>query len=50
MPCLFLALDLCGLSIPIFVDVDDVKFVINYDYPMQDEDYIHRCTLPHIDS
>jgi len=22
--------------------VDDVKFVINYDYPMQDEDYIHR--------
>jgi len=24
------------------LDVDDVKFVINYDYPMQDEDYIHR--------
>jgi len=22
--------------------VDDVKFVVNYDYPMQDEDYIHR--------
>lgn len=24
------------------LDVDDVKFVVNYDYPMQDEDYIHR--------
>jgi len=22
--------------------VDDIKFVVNYDYPMQDEDYIHR--------
>merc|ERR1719187_615624 len=26
----------CGL------DVDDVKFVINYDYPNNSEDYIHR--------
>jgi len=24
------------------LDVDDIKFVVNYDYPMQDEDYIHR--------
>jgi len=25
-----------------FVDVDDVKFVINYDYPSSSEDYVHR--------
>ena len=24
------------------LDVDDVKFVINYDYPNKSEDYIHR--------
>jgi len=24
------------------IDVDDVKFVINYDYPSNSEDYIHR--------
>merc|ERR1712066_773402 len=24
------------------LDVDDVKFVINYDYPSNSEDYIHR--------
>lgn len=24
------------------VDVDDVKFVINYDYPQSSEDYVHR--------
>ena len=24
------------------LDVDDVKFVINYDYPNNSEDYIHR--------
>ena len=24
------------------MDVDDVKFVINYDYPNNSEDYIHR--------
>lgn len=23
-------------------DVDDVKFVINYDYPQSSEDYVHR--------
>ena len=30
------------------LDVDDVKFVINYDYPNNSEDYIHRigmCTI-----
>lgn len=26
----------------IFTDVEDVKFVINYDYPNSSEDYIHR--------
>ncbi len=25
-----------------FADVDDVRFVINYDYPSNSEDYIHR--------
>ena len=25
-----------------FLDVDDVKFVINYDFPGAVEDYIHR--------
>lgn len=24
------------------IDVDDVKFVINYDYPSNSEDYVHR--------
>ena len=24
------------------IDVDDVKFVINYDFPNNSEDYIHR--------
>ena len=24
------------------LDVDDVKFVINYNYPNNSEDYIHR--------
>ena len=24
------------------LDVDDIKFVINYDYPSNSEDYIHR--------
>lgn len=27
---------------PSFVDVDDVKYVINFDYPNSSEDYIHR--------
>lgn len=26
----------------VVVDVDDVKYVINYDYPNSSEDYIHR--------
>ena len=26
----------------IVLDIDDVKFVINYDFPSQTEDYIHR--------
>lgn len=26
----------------ILTDVEDVKFVINFDYPKQSEDYIHR--------
>ncbi len=25
-----------------FLDVEDVKFVINYDYPNGTEDYVHR--------
>ena len=29
-----------------FLDVDDVKFVINYDFPSAVEDYIHRSFLP----
>ena len=28
-----------------FLDVDDVKFVINYDFPGAVEDYIHRSFL-----
>ena len=29
------------------LDVDDVKFVINYDYPNNSEDYIHRIGESH---
>lgn len=25
-----------------YIDVEDVKFVINFDYPNSSEDYIHR--------
>lgn len=32
----------CADRIFVFTDVDDVKFVINYDYPNNSEDYIHR--------
>lgn len=38
----------CGLRVVVlphcntFTDVEDVKFVINYDYPNSSEDYIHR--------
>ena len=30
------------IFIPLCADVDDVKFVINYDFPGAVEDYIHR--------
>lgn len=26
----------------LILDVDDIKFVINYDYPSCSEDYVHR--------
>lgn len=26
----------------VFSDVSDIKFVVNYDYPNQTEDYVHR--------
>ena len=26
----------------ICLDVDDIKYVINYDYPNNSEDYVHR--------
>lgn len=32
----------CPLPITLFKDVEDVKFVINYDYPNSSEDYVHR--------
>lgn len=25
-----------------FTDVDDIKYVINFDYPNNSEDYVHR--------
>jgi len=28
-----------------FVDVDGIKFVVNYDYPNNSEDYIHRLVF-----
>ena len=31
----------CGVLLTT-TDVDDVKFVINYDYPSNSEDYVHR--------
>ena len=31
-----------------FLDVDDVKFVINYDFPGAVEDYIHRSFFARI--
>ncbi len=30
--------------------MDDIKFVINYDYPLQNEDYVHRQDLGFINS
>lgn len=32
----------CFAALQHFTDVEDVKFVINYDYPNSSEDYIHR--------
>ena len=26
----------------VFIDVEDIKYVINYDYPNTSEDYVHR--------
>jgi len=31
-----------GVNLMSFSDVEDVKFVINFDYPNSSEDYIHR--------
>ena len=31
----------CVYPVP-FTDVDDVKYVINFDYPSSSEDYVHR--------
>ena len=33
------------IFIPLCADVDDVKFVINYDFPGAVEDYIHRSMV-----
>ncbi len=30
------------LPLPKHLDVDGIKFVINFDYPQNSEDYIHR--------
>ena len=30
------------LCVCLYVDVKDIKFVINFDYPAQTEDYVHR--------
>ena len=36
-------IDRCAESNNIFIaDVDDVKFVVNYDFPQCSEDYVHR--------
>eukprot|EP00730_Choanoeca_flexa_P018300 TRINITY_DN8890_c0_g1_i4.p3 TRINITY_DN8890_c0_g1~~TRINITY_DN8890_c0_g1_i4.p3 ORF type:complete len:199 (+),score=36.63 TRINITY_DN8890_c0_g1_i4:1744-2340(+) len=32
----------CGARWPFVKDVKDIKFVINYDYPNNSEDYVHR--------
>lgn len=32
----------CNSTFCVGADVDDVKFVINYDYPSCSEDYVHR--------
>ncbi|KAK6058013.1 helicase protein, partial [Cooperia oncophora] len=31
-----------SLTKGLFLDVDDIKYVINYDYPNNSEDYVHR--------
>merc|ERR1712154_508910 len=38
LPAILVATDVAARGL----DVDDVKFVINYDYPNNSEDYIHR--------
>lgn len=37
-----LFLEFLNLNLMFGSDVDDVKFVINFDYPNNSEDYIHR--------
>nr|CDJ90452.1 DNA RNA helicase domain containing protein [Haemonchus contortus] len=39
-----LAAAVCPPPLPAFglADVDDIKYVINYDYPNNSEDYVHR--------
>ena len=32
----------CSLDAVLLADVKDIKFVINYDYPNNSEDYVHR--------
>lgn len=39
---LLLEILILGTKSKLFLDVDDVKFVINFDYPNNSEDYIHR--------
>lgn len=42
IPGKILFFDLFLIAFFLCVDVDDVKFVINFDYPNCSEDYVHR--------
>lgn len=33
---------LCMLTLHVFEDVRDITHVLNYDYPNNSEDYVHR--------
>ncbi|ETN69469.1 hypothetical protein NECAME_15289 [Necator americanus] len=35
-------LGMCGKGLDFLPHVDDIKYVINYDYPNNSEDYVHR--------
>lgn len=37
-----LSLILILLLIFFFVDITDIRYIVNYDYPHQTEDYVHR--------